>query len=213
MNRHIVVTGTDTGIGKTVFSAALTGALNAFYWKPVQSGLEEETDTQAVLRLSGIQSTHVLPELYRLNTPASPHLAAEIDGVTIDPTKLVFPNVSGPLVVEGAGGLMVPLTRETTYIDQMARWGAPVVLCARTTLGTINHTLLSVEALRHRGIPLLGVAFIGDENPDSERTIAEMGHVKRLGRLPSLAVLTQDNLREAFAQNFTAEDFLNGAAG
>lgn len=213
MNRKIVVTGTDTGIGKTVFSAALAGALNAFYWKPIQSGLEEETDTQAVLRLSGIPSAHVLPELYQLNTPASPHLAAEIDGVTIDPAKLVLPDVSGPLVVEGAGGLMVPLTRETTYIDQMSRWGAPVVLCARTALGTINHTLLSVEALRRRSIPLLGVAFIGDENPDTERTIAEMGYVKRLGRLPSLAVLTQDTLRAAFAQNFAIEDFLNGAVG
>ncbi len=154
MSRHIVITGTDTGIGKTVFSAALTGALNAFYWKPIQSGLEEETDTQAVLRLSGIPSAHVLPELYRLNTPASPHLAAEIDGVVIDLAKLVLPVVSGALVVEGAGGLMVPLTRETTYIDQMARWGAPVVLCARTALGTINHTLLSIEALRRRKIPL-----------------------------------------------------------
>jgi dethiobiotin synthetase len=117
------------------------------------------------------------------------------------------------MVVEGAGGLMVPLTRETTYIDQMARWGAPVVLCARTALGTINHTLLSVEALRRRGVPLLGVAFVGDENPDSERTIAEMGHVKRLGRLPSLAVLTRESLRTAFAENFAAEDFTNGAAG
>lgn len=213
MNRHLVVTGTDTGIGKTVFSAALAGALNAYYWKPIQSGLEDETDTQAVLRLSGLPSTYVLPELYRLKTPASPHLAAEIDGVLIDTASLLLPTVSGPLVVEGAGGLMVPLTRETTYIDQMARWGAPVVLCARTTLGTINHTLLSVEALRRRAIPLLGVAFIGDENPDSERTIAEMGRVKRLGRLPSLAVLTQDNLRAAFAQNFAIEDFVNGAAG
>lgn len=213
MNRHIVVTGTDTGIGKTVFSAALAGALHAFYWKPIQSGLEEETDAQAVLRLSGIPSTHVLPELYRLKTPASPHLAAEIDGVAIDPARLVLPAASGTVVVEGAGGLMVPLTREMTYIDQMARWRAPVVLCARTALGTINHTLLSVEALRHRRIPLLGVAFIGDENPDTERTIAEMGHVKRLGRLPSLGVLTQDTLREAFAENFAVDDFLNGPVG
>jgi dethiobiotin synthetase len=213
MNQHIVVTGTDTGIGKTVFSAALTGALNAFYWKPIQSGLEDETDTQAVMRLSGIPSEHVLPELYRLKTPASPHLAAEIDGVAIDLASLVLPVAPGPVVVEGAGGLMVPLTRETTYIDQMARWAAPVVLCARTALGTINHTLLSVEALRRREIPLLGVAFIGDENSDTERTIAEMGRVKRLGRLPLLAVLTPDTLREAFAEHFDAEDFLNGAAG
>ena len=213
MIRHIVVTGTDTGIGKTVFSAALAGALDAFYWKPIQSGLEDETDTQTILRLSGLSSARVLPELYRLKTPASPHLAAEIDGVTIEPAKLALPAVSATVVVEGAGGLMVPLTRETTYIDQMARWGAPVVLCARTSLGTINHTLLSLEALRSRGIPLLGVAFIGDENADSERTIMEMGHVKRLGRLPPLTPLSRDTLRAAFTQYFDLDDFLNGAAG
>jgi dethiobiotin synthetase len=213
MTRHIVVTGTDTGIGKTVFSAALAGALDAFYWKPIQSGLEDETDTEAVLRLSGLPSARVLPELYRLKTPASPHLAAEIDGITIDPAKLALPTASGTVVVEGAGGLMVPLTREMTYIDLMARWGAPIVLCARTTLGTINHTLLSVEALRHRGIPLLGVAFIGEENVDSERTITEMAHVKRLGRLPPLASLTRDTLQTAFAQHFHLDDFLNGATG
>ncbi len=213
MSQHIVVTGTDTGIGKTVFSAALAGALDAFYWKPVQSGLEDETDTQTVLRLSGLLPARVLPELYRLKTPASPHLAAEIDGVTIDPAKLALPAVSGTVVVEGAGGLMVPLTREVTYIDLMAQWGAPVVLCARTTLGTINHTLLSVEALRSRGIPLLGVAFIGEENADSERTIVEMGRVKRLGRLPPLTPLTRDTLQAAFAQHFDVEDFRKGAVG
>lgn len=108
---------------------------------------------------------------------------------------------------------MVPLTREVTYIDLMAQWGAPVVLCARTTLGTINHTLLSVEALRSRGVPLLGVAFIGEQNADSERTIVEMGRVKRLGRLPPLTPLTRDTLQAAFAQHFDIEDFLKGAIG
>src|SRR5262249_32504621 len=101
----IVVTGTDTGIGKTVFSTALVGALDGCYWKPVQSGLEEETDSEIVGRLSGLAADRILPERYRLKTPASPHLAAEIDGITIDPERLQLPEVSHPLVIEGAGGL------------------------------------------------------------------------------------------------------------
>jgi dethiobiotin synthetase len=213
MTTPIVVTGTDTGVGKTVFAAALAGALDAVYWKPIQAGLLEETDRQAVLRLSGLPEQRVLPEAYRLKTPASPHLAAEIDGITIDPEALVLPKTDGPLVVEGAGGLLVPLTREIAYIDVFGRWRAPVVLCARTTLGTINHTLLSIEALRARGIPLLGVAFIGDENAESERIIVEMGHARRLGRLPHLAELTCDKLRAAFALHFDVRDFLKGSAG
>jgi dethiobiotin synthetase len=203
MTPRLIVTGTDTGVGKTVFSAALAGALGAVYWKPIQSGLSEETDSQAVLRLSGLSETRVLPEAYRLKTPVSPHLAAELDGVAIDPEALV---------VEGAGGLLVPLTREMTYIDVFGRWGAPVVLCARTTLGTINHTLLSIEALRARGIPLLGVAFMGEENLDSERIIVEMGHVRRLGRLPHLETLTVETLRAAFDRHFDRSDFLEMSA-
>ncbi|HVX77180.1 MAG TPA: dethiobiotin synthase, partial [Bradyrhizobium sp.] len=138
MTAAIVVTGTDTGIGKTVFSAALVRALDGCYWKPVQSGLEEETDSAIVHRLSGLAAERILPERYRLKTPASPHLAATLDGISIDPAQLQLPDVSRPLVVEGAGGLLVPLTRELTYIDMFVRWRAPVVLCARTTLGTIN---------------------------------------------------------------------------
>jgi dethiobiotin synthetase len=213
MTAPIVVTGTDTGVGKTVFAAALAGALGALYWKPIQAGLSEETDSQAVLRLSGLPEERVLPEAYRLKTPASPHLAAEIDGITIDPQALVLPETDGPLVVEGAGGLLVPLTREVAFIDVFGRWRAPVVLCARTTLGTINHTLLSIEALRARGIPLLGIAYIGDENAESERIIVEMGQVRRLGRLPHLPELTRDALRAAFALHFNAGDFLKGSAG
>src|SRR5580692_1700513 len=207
MSTRLIVTGTDTGIGKTVFAAGLAGALDGVYWKPVQAGIEDETDRATVLRLSGLAPEHVLAEAYRLRTPASPHLAAERDGVVIDPDALVLPDTNRPLVVEGAGGLLVPLTRQTTYIDVMARWNAPVVLCARTTLGTINHSLLSVEALRARGILLLGVAFIGDENTESERIIVEMSHARRLGRLPYLPQLTGDALRAAFALHFNIDDF------
>ncbi|WP_213769858.1 dethiobiotin synthase [Bradyrhizobium sp. dw_78] len=211
MTAPIVVAGTDTGIGKTVFAAALAGALDGYYCKPIQSGLEDETDSDVVRRLSGLGAERVLPEHYRLKTPASPHLAAEIDGVTIDPERLGIPSTSRPLVIEGAGGLLVPLTRELTYIDVFARWHAPLVLCARTTLGTINHTLLSIEAIRARAIPLLGVAFIGDENSDSERTIVTLGRTRRLGRLPYLASLAPDTLRAAFTAHFDVNDFLKDA--
>jgi len=212
VTRPIVVTGTDTGIGKTVFAAALAGALDGYYWKPIQSGLADETDSDAVRRLSGLAAERILPERHRLSTPASPHLAAEIDGVAIDAEGLDPPATPRPLVIEGAGGLLVPLTREVTYIDVFARWRAPLVLCARTTLGTINHTLLSIEAIRARGIPLLGVAFIGDENTPSEDIIAALGRTPRLGRLPPLAPLTEERLKAAFAEGFNVTDFWEGIA-
>lgn len=205
--RAIIVTGTDTGIGKTVFAAALTDALGASYWKPVQAGLEDGGDREYVARLAGIAPDRLLREAYRLTTPCSPHRAAEIDGLTIDPARLALPQVEGPLVVEGAGGVLVPLTREETYADQFARWQCPVVLVARTTLGTINHSLLSIEALRARGIEVLGVAFVGEQNDDSEATICELGKVPRLGRLPRLDPLTPEALCAAFAANFRLEDF------
>jgi dethiobiotin synthetase len=212
VSTRIIVTGTDTGIGKTVFSAALAGALDGFYWKPIQAGLDEETDSQTVMKLSGLSADRVLREAYRLRTPASPHFAAEIDGVTIDHQNLKIPEKDRPLVVEGAGGLLVPLTRDVTYLDLMTRWRVPVVLCARTTLGTINHSLLSIEALRARGVAMLGVAFIGEENVESERIIVEMGKVRRLGRLPRVVPLTSDTLREAFAGAFDIGDFMKKPA-
>jgi len=206
MSSAIVVTGTDTGIGKTVFSAGLTAFLDGFYWKPVQAGLDGETDSQSVRRLSGLPAERILPEVWRLWTPASPHLAARLDGAQIDPAALIPPPVSRPLVIEGAGGLMVPLTRTTLFLDVFARWQLPVVLCARTGLGTLNHTLLSLEALRRRHIPVLGVALIGDEHAENARVIADMGAVHILGRLPRLDPLTPETLAAAFA-GFRREDF------
>ncbi len=208
MSARIIVTGTDTGIGKTLFSAALVGALDGTYWKPVQAGLDEETDRETVQRLSGLPAERMLPEAYRLVTPASPHLAAEIDGIVIDPARLQLPESDRPLVVEGAGGLLVPLTRDITYLDVIAGWQAPVVLCARTALGTINHSLLSIAALRARGVRLLGIAFIGEAYEESERIIADMGHVQRLGRMPVLPDITPATVKAAFAQNFRTADFL-----
>jgi dethiobiotin synthetase len=212
MTSAIVVTGTDTDVGKTVFCAGLTRFLDGTYWKPVQAGLADETDAQAVRRLAQLPPERVLAEAWRLRTPASPHLAAEIDGVEIDPQALVLPGSDRTLVVEGAGGLLVPLTRRTLLIEVIARWGAPVVLCARTRLGTINHTLLSIEALRRRAIPLLGVAFVGDAHPENEHIIGSLGKVPVLGRLPHLDPLTPQALAAAFARAFERESFLRSAA-
>jgi dethiobiotin synthetase len=203
----MVVAGTDTGIGKTVFSAGLADLLGAHYWKPVQSGLEGETDSQIVAQLGGLCDDRIVPERYLLQTPASPHQAAAIDGVQIEACALGVPDVPGRLVIEGSGGLMVPLDRSTLFIDIFAAWQIPVVLCARTALGTINHSLLSIEALRRRNIEILGIAFIGEANSESERAICEIGGVRRLGRLPWLTRLTRNTLRTAFAATFNPSVF------
>jgi dethiobiotin synthetase len=204
MTRSFVVTGTDTDIGKTVFAAGLAAALGAAYWKPIQAGLDGGGDFDTVARL-GV--TRIVPSAYVLNTPCSPHRAAEIDGVAIDPARLALPAVDAPLIVEGAGGVLVPVTRELAFADLFARWQLPVVLVARTGLGTINHSLLSIEALRTRGVPILGIAFIGDAVEDSEATIAAIGGVRRLGRLPRLDPLDATTLAAAFADAFDLEDF------
>ena len=198
---RLIVTGTDTGIGKTMISAMLTLALGATYFKPVQSGTEDETDRDAVKRMTGLGDDRILANAVTLSEPLSPHRSAELDGVEIDLNALTPPPID-PLIVEGAGGLMVPLNRETLFIDVFGRWNLPVVLCARTGLGTINHTLLSLEALRTRNIDILGVAFVGDDNPDNIRTIAEMGDVKVLGRMPMLDRINAETLSQVFAENF-----------
>lgn len=205
---RFVVTGTDTGIGKTIFSAALAGALAIPYWKPIQSGLDDETDSETVAKLLPAAKRWggtILPEAYRLVTPASPHIAAEIDGVTIDADALVPP--PGNLLIEGAGGALVPVTRSLLYADLFARWQIPVIVCARTALGTINHSLLTIEALRARNVPIHGLAFIGDAVEDSEAIICELGRVRRLGRLPIIDPLTPETLAKAFAKSFDVADF------
>ncbi len=210
MTHRFVITGTDTNIGKTVFSAALADALGACYWKPVQSGLEGETDSETVRRLGRIPHERIFSETWRLKMPASPHLAARIDNVRIVPEALSPPTSQFPLIIEGAGGLLVPLTESKVFADVFARWQIPVILCARTGLGTINHTLLSLEAMRYRSIPVLGVAFIGDEQADSQSIIAKLGQVTSLGRLPFLDPLTPDTLRQAFQDHFEIACFERG---
>ena len=207
MSNTCIITGTDTSVGKTVFSAMLMLALEASYWKPVQSGVQGGVDTKEVQRLTGLPEERFFPESYVLSEPLSPHRAAEIDGVEIDIDALEIPECDGPLLIEGAGGLNVPLTRSTLLIDVFALWKLPVILCARTGLGTINHTLLSIEALKKRDIKLHGIAFIGDENEDNMRTIAEFSGAKVLGRMPWLDVPNAKTLSAAFDKNFDIEDF------
>jgi len=204
--QRFIVTGTDTDVGKTVFAAGLAAWLGGEYWKPVQAGLEGETDSEAVRRLGGGNVT-VLPEAYRLTTPCSPHEAARIDGVTIDTARLALPPSDTPLVVEGAGGVLVPHADGLLAVDLFAAWALPVVLVARTLLGTINHTLLSLEALRARRIDVLGVAFSGDAEPVAEEAIPRIGAVRHLGRLPHLAPLNAETLAQAFAAHIDTEAF------
>ncbi len=215
MTQACVITGTDTDIGKTVFSAMLMLALGELedkvtYWKPVQSGLEGMVDARTVQKITGLPEDNFLEERYLLSKPLSPHRAAELDDVVIDINNLDIPQTEGPLLIEGAGGLMVPLTRKHLLINQFKRWNVPVVLCARTGLGTINHTLLSLEALWSRNIPILGIAFIGDENIDNMNTIEELSGVKVLGHLPILEEVTGDALLNQFHQNFNIRDFVSG---
>lgn len=194
----LVVTGTDTDVGKTVVAAGLAATLpGARYWKPVQAGTDGGTDRATTLRLSGLAQDRLHPEAYCLATPASPHLAARIDGVTIDPARLVLPHGDGPLIVEGAGGVLVPVSETVLMADLFARWAAPVILVVRTGLGTINHSLLSIEALRARHVPICGVIFSGDPHEENERIIPALSGVRSFGRLPRLDPLTPDTLAAA----------------
>ena len=202
MRQQLIVCGTDTDVGKTVVSALLTLGLGAHYWKPVQCGLEGGGDRDRVGRLLGLSAEQIqqrlLPEAYRFAAPVSPHWAAELEGVRLEQERLDLPAVPGPLVVETAGGLLVPLRRDLMQIDQIQRWGLPVVLVARSGLGTLNHTLLSVEALRHRQIPLLGLILNGPPHADNPGTLRELSGAPVLGCLPPLPQLEAAALAEAW---------------
>jgi dethiobiotin synthetase len=187
MMRNFIVSGTDTGIGKTLLSAMLIAALpEYYYWKPVQSGTVDGTDSETVRQLSGCEPKRILGEEYVFSQPLSPHAAAAIDGIRIEKERLRLPDIS-PILIEGAGGLLVPLTEDILFIDMFQSWNLPVLLASRSGLGTINHTLLSIEALRNREIPILGCVLIGEKNPSNENVIEHYGNVEVLGSIPPLA--------------------------
>lgn len=195
---RLVICGTDTDVGKTVVSALVVQGLGARYWKPVQCGLEGGGDRERLRALIDPPADRLLQEAYRLAAPASPHWAAEREGLVIDPGRLALPHEEGdplPLVVETAGGLMVPLRRDWLQIDQIEHWGLPVLLVARSGLGTLNHTLLSLETLRRRRIPVLGLVLNGPLHPDNPRTLAELGGTAVLAELPPLEPLEASGLQ------------------
>ena len=197
---QLVIAGTDTDVGKTVVSALVVQGLRARYWKPVQSGLAEGSDTERVQDLLTLPAERILPEAYRFQAPVSPHWAAAMEGARIDPAALALPRVEGPLVVECAGGLMVPLRLDADVrllqIDQLRVWGLPVLLVARSGLGTLNHTLLSLEALHRRSIPVLGLVLNGPLHSDNPRTLEAIGGVPVLAQLPPLQPITAAGLQE-----------------
>ncbi|MGY4473733.1 dethiobiotin synthase [Bradyrhizobium sp. USDA 3364] len=206
--QRIVVTGTGGGVGKTVFCAGLVNLLGAKFWKPVQAGLEGETDTERVIRLGALPSGRTLPERYRLQAAASLHCSTETGEVRIDTDSLDVPDTGRqPLVIEGTGGLMEPLNSGSVYIDILEKWRLPVVLCASSAPGTINYSLLSIDALRRRHIDILGIAFVGERNSGAVRAICEIGRVRWLGRLPWIAPLSADTLQTAFRASFRHDDF------
>lgn len=172
---RIIVAGTDTNVGKTIVSSLLVNKLNAHYWKPVQCGdLDTGGDSATIKKLSGIKANRIIPEAYRLKMPASPNQAAAAEGITIDKENLKLPNHKGALVVELAGGLMVPLRDDWLQIDQVKAWNLPVVLVARSGLGTLNHTLLSIEALENRNIKVATLILNGEKHKENYNTLATM---------------------------------------
>ena len=203
---RLVICGTDTDVGKTIVSALFVQGLEAVYWKPIQSGTEGGGDRQRVIDLLELPKERSQPEAYAFQAPVSPHWAAEREGRCIDPEQLQLPTIDEPLVVETAGGLMVPLTRHWLQIQQLERWQLPVVLVARSELGTLNHTLLSLEALRSRNIAILGLVMNGPSHADNPRTLKELGDVPLLCELPPLEQLNAAALAKQWhVQNVKAK--------
>jgi dethiobiotin synthetase len=178
----------------------LTLGLNATYWKPIQSGLEPISDTDYLRQVTELDETHFLPERFRLTQPLSPHAAAAIDGVEISLSDFQLPAAQPRLIVEGAGGLMVPLNQHDYMIDLIKFLKLPVCLVARSALGTINHTLLSIAQLRRCEVPILGVILNGERNPSNRDAIAYYGQVAILGELEPLTAVNPGSLKRAFEQ-------------
>ncbi len=202
--RRVFVTGTDTDIGKTLVAALLTAGRNAVYWKPIQSGALEDSDTETVKRLTGLADDHFPPPAYALKAPLSPHLAAARENILLDPDSINLPagHAAAPLVVEGAGGLMVPLNDTCLMIDLINRLGLPVVLVASNRLGTINQTLLSLEALQTRSIPVAGVILNRGINADHAASIEHFGRVPVLAQIPELTSPGPQTLKADFLRYF-----------
>ncbi len=195
------ITGIHTDAGKTVTAAFLQLALNADYWKPIQAGDLDFGDTDRVKAWTGTAAGRFHPVRHALRTPASPHYAARLDGVELKLEDFTLPDTDGrPLIVEGAGGLLVPINDRETVADLIVRLGLPVILVSRHYLGSINHTLLSIACLQQRNIPLAGLIYSGGHSPETVRIIGEQTGVWPLAELPELTEITPTRLREVVAE-------------
>jgi dethiobiotin synthetase len=209
MPSRFFITGTDTGVGKTVVSALLCAALDAIYWKPIQTGTREGTDRDMVMHLAALPQSRTIPEAYRFSPPVSPHLAARRAGARIDLRKIRMPRIAAGenLIVEGAGGALVPINEMQLMTDLMRRLKLPVLLVARTSLGTINHTLLSLAALRAARLDVRGVVMVGKPNRENRKAIEHYGQIEVAGTVPLLKKIDRKALLEVFHRNFDRKAF------
>ena len=191
------ITGIGTGIGKTLISAILTEKLKADYWKPIQSGDLDTSDSITISSLISNTQTVIHPESYRLTQPLSPHLSARLDGIEIDLSKINMPLTNSNLIIEGAGGLMVPLNEKELIIDLIKKLNVEVILVSQNYLGSINHTLLSINLLNQYEIPVKGIIFNGDENVETERYIQQYTKIKKLGNVPSFSDIDKEKVKAA----------------
>jgi dethiobiotin synthetase len=196
-NKPLFITGIGTGIGKTIVSAVLTEKLKCDYWKPIQSGDLHDSDTLKVKGLVSNNKSTFHEEAYQLTQPYSPHKSAAIDGVVIHINKIIAPNTDNHLLIEGAGGLMVPLNDEYLMIDLIKKLDVEVVLVSQNYLGSINHTLLSVAMLKQYDINIAGIIFNGKADDNSESYILKYTGVKLLGHLPEFEVIDKASIRKA----------------
>jgi dethiobiotin synthetase len=197
LQKPLFVTGIGTGVGKTLVSAILVEKLKADYWKPIQSGDLDSSDSLTIKNLISNTATRIYPESYRLTQPFSPHKSAAIDGITIDPDSIILPKTDNTLIIEGAGGLMVPLNNKFLMIDLIKNLGAEVVLVSQNYLGSINHTLLSIYALKNYGVPIKGMIFNGIKDSYTKEFILENSGLEELGHIPQYNVIDKKAVIDA----------------
>ena len=196
MNNVLFISGNGTDVGKTVVTSCLIHALKADCWKPIQAGDVDFGDTERIQQLAGTDNGKVFPPKFKLSEPMSPHAAAAIDGVSISLFNFQIPDTQNTLIIEGAGGLLVPINEEETILDLINHLEVPLILVCANYLGSINHSLLSIQAARQAGIEIEGVIFFGERNDESERIIQKMGKVKRLGAVYPDGTITAKNIHE-----------------
>ena len=197
------VTGTDTSVGKTFVSAILMLGLKAKYWKPIQTGTKDGTDTEWLQLVTGLPQEKFYPERYRMAEPLSPHAAAQIEGIEIELSQLSLPGPkTAPLIVEGAGGVLVPVNDRDFMLDVMKTLALPVVLVARSGLGTINHTLLTLERLRASGLEIVGVVMNGKANPSNRKALEQYGKIEVIAEIQPIPMVSRPELMQVFDEKF-----------